>query len=102
MAKYPRFKHARALSAAQKRLTFQVLRLIRGMTSSEIARECGLSPATPSKWRTRRVACPSMTSVLKVLAAFGGRLEIVDDVEVEEKTEAKARRGRNESRPALH
>lgn len=72
------FKHARKYTQAQKELVVQVLGLLRGLSNSEAAKECGLANSTVSKWRTRRTKCPSLNSALKVALANGRTLRIIE------------------------
>ena len=85
------FKFKRAYTNAQKELVIEVLGLIRGLSNSEAARECGLSNGTVSKWRTRRTKCPSLSSALKVALANGRTLKIVDEEEKPTRGTSRAR-----------
>lgn len=93
------FKFKRAYTAQQKEIVIKILQLLRGMNNSEAARECGVANGTVSKWRTRRTKCPSMTSALKVAAAMGCTLKIVDGDD--ERDERRPRR-QAEDRPRVH
>jgi transposase-like protein len=92
------FRHRRAYTRREREIVLQVLAAIRGMSSSAVARECGLVNSTVSSWRTRRTKCPSMPSVLKVAAALGLTVRLA---EADDDTRTK-RRGQNEARPRLN
>jgi DNA-binding phage protein len=102
MAKHHKFR--RAYTEAEKRIVWEVLQAIRGRNNSEVARECGLTNGTVSKWRTRMTKCPSMRSVLKVAAAMGLQVGLVEAVEKPEAAQPTLRSGRarNEALPRVH
>jgi hypothetical protein len=89
------FKHRRAYTAAQKDIVMQVLQLLRGLSNTEAAKECGLANSTVSKWRTRRTQVPSMASALKVATAMGCVIQIV---EKEDEARDERRRAATEAR----
>jgi transcriptional regulator with XRE-family HTH domain len=91
------FKHKRAYTAAERDLVMKVIEMLRGMSNSEAARECGLVNSTVSKWRTRRTRVPSMKSALKVAVAFGLNIAFVeaDEKRHERRTHQPERRTLN-------
>jgi transcriptional regulator with XRE-family HTH domain len=68
--------------ALRDRQHFITLRLIKGKSPSEVAKETGMSASTIAKWRVdpRRggTRYPRMNSIVKVLDACNADLEVVD------------------------
>jgi transcriptional regulator with XRE-family HTH domain len=72
------FKHKRPAKPERDKMVFKVLHVLRGLTNKEVAEKSGLSPATISKWRTRRTRYPQTVSYEMALKAVKLHLTIVD------------------------
>lgn len=56
--------------------TFPALRLMRGMTTAEVARRCNLSPQTVQRIRTLQTTHPRFETIAKIITAFGGQIVV--------------------------
>lgn len=73
-----RYKFKKPARPERDQMVFRILRLMRGITTTEMSRQSGLSSSTISKWRTRRTRYPQHTSYEMALKALKYRFQIVD------------------------
>jgi DNA-binding transcriptional regulator YiaG len=76
----PTTREQRRLRALPDPERDQIVELINesGLSDSQIAKECSLSPRTIADWRAGRIARPRHMSLALVLAALGKRFLIVN------------------------
>jgi DNA-binding Xre family transcriptional regulator len=71
------FKFKRPGDPAKNAQVFDVLRLLRGHKSSDLARRAGLSKSCVSKLRTRRTRYPRFSTVAALARAVGWQLALI-------------------------
>lgn len=70
---------------------FPALRLMRGMTSKEVAKKCNLCPSTITKIRNLETKHPRFETIAKIVDAFGGEIKIVWPESVEKQPPKRTR-----------
>jgi hypothetical protein len=91
-----RFKFKRPAKPERDREVFQLLRLMRGHKTADLARSSGVSASCISKLRTRRTRWPRFYTVRAIAKACGWEYALIPAEAFE------AERPREEQRPSLH
>lgn len=64
---------------AWKNHTFPALRLMRGKSTAQVARDCGLAWGTVANIRQLKTTAPRFETISRIVTAYGGRIRVEYD-----------------------